>query len=67
LTGLSNWGLAFVFNKALWGVGSLAEGRRQKVAEEIAKIAKIAGLPPQQAKVGLAGGPGIAKIENQRH
>jgi hypothetical protein len=28
------------------------------------EIAKIAGLPPQQAKVGLAGGPGIAKIGN---
>jgi hypothetical protein len=28
------------------------------------EIAKIAGLPPQQAKVGLAGDPGIAKIGN---
>ena len=26
------------------------------------EIAKIAGLPPQQAKVGLAGDLGIAKI-----
>ena len=26
------------------------------------EIAKIAGLPPQQAKTGLAGDPGIAKI-----
>jgi len=25
------------------------------------EIAKIAGLPPQQAKTGLAGDPGIAK------
>src|SRR6478609_2694463 len=37
----SNWGLAFVFNKSLWGVGSPAEGRRQKAAK-IAGIAVIA-------------------------
>jgi hypothetical protein len=30
LTGLSNCTLAFIFNKALWGVGSLAEGHRQR-------------------------------------
>jgi hypothetical protein len=43
--------LAFVFNKALWGVGVLAEERRQWGAKKIAKIAKIAG---------------IAKIENPK-
>jgi len=31
--------LAFVFNKALWGVGSVAEGRRQRAAR-IAGIAR---------------------------
>jgi hypothetical protein len=29
-TGLSNGTLAFVFNKGLWGVGYLAEERRQR-------------------------------------
>jgi len=43
--------LTFVFNKALWGVGGLAEERRQWGAKKIAKIAKIAG---------------IAKIENPK-
>jgi hypothetical protein len=33
--------------------------------EEIANIAKIAGNPPQQTKIGLAGDP-VAKIENQK-
>jgi hypothetical protein len=28
------------------------------------EIAKIAGIPPQQANVGLVGDPGIAKIGN---
>ena len=32
---------------------------------EIAKIAKIAGLP-QQAKVGLAGGPELPKLKTPR-
>jgi hypothetical protein len=36
--------LAFVFNKGAWGVGYLAEGRRQRDAEEIAKIAGIAKI-----------------------
>jgi hypothetical protein len=40
--GLSNWGLAFAFNKGAMGVGCLAEGLKQRDAEEIAKIAGIA-------------------------
>jgi hypothetical protein len=43
----------------------LKHGGSEEAEDGIAKIAKIAGLPPQQAKVGLAGGPGIAKIENR--
>ena len=38
---MSNCTLAFVFNKALWGVGGLAEERRQWAAR-IAVIAVIA-------------------------
>jgi len=41
LTVLSNGTLAFVFNKALWGGGVVAEGRRQRATKEIAGIAKI--------------------------
>jgi hypothetical protein len=41
-TGLSNWGLAFVFNKGAMGVGCLAEGLRQRDAEDIAEITGIA-------------------------
>src|SRR4249920_4153848 len=32
LTGLSNWGWAFVFNKTSRGVGAVAEGHRQRAA-----------------------------------
>ena len=41
MTGLLNWGSAFVFNKSVRGVGHLAEGRRQRAAR-IAGIANIA-------------------------
>jgi hypothetical protein len=36
--------LAFVFNKTLMGGGVVAEGRRQRAAKEIAKIAGIAKI-----------------------
>jgi hypothetical protein len=42
VTARSNWGLMFVINKTPMGGGGLAEGRRQKAAREIAKIAMIA-------------------------
>jgi len=34
--------LAFVFNKALWGVGVVAERRRQRAVARVAPIAGIA-------------------------
>jgi len=40
----SNWGLAFVFNKTSMGGGVVAEGHRQRAANEIAKIAEIAKI-----------------------
>ena len=64
LTGLSNWGLAFVFNKALWGVGVVAEGCRQRAVESPGSpssrdIAEIGRAKPttetrRTAKVGKA-------------
>jgi len=46
------------------GIAVIARNRKSKgvTTKDTKEIAKIAGLPPQQAKVGLAGGPGIAKI-----
>jgi len=39
-TARSNWGWAFVFNKALWGVGVLAERRRQRAVRKDRVIGK---------------------------
>jgi hypothetical protein len=44
VTALSNWGLMFVINKTHMPGGGLAEGRRQRDATEIAKIAGIAKI-----------------------
>jgi hypothetical protein len=41
-TGLSNCGSVFVFNKTSRGVGSVAEGRRQRTGAQGAPIAEIA-------------------------
>jgi hypothetical protein len=43
-TVLSNWDLIFVFNKGSMGGGVMAEGRRQRDAKEIAKIAETAKI-----------------------
>jgi hypothetical protein len=75
VTARSKGTLAFVFNKALWGVGAWAEGRRQKAAKWASPIwivrlpaAPLAHddrlrrgeIPPRQAKTGLVGDPGFA-------
>jgi hypothetical protein len=33
VTGRSNWGLIFIFNKAFMGGGAVAEGRKQRAAK----------------------------------
>jgi len=38
------WHFDFCFQQNVMGVGSMAEGRRQRATKEIAKIAKIAGI-----------------------
>jgi len=49
LIGLSNCTLACVFNKALWGVGVVAEGHKQRDAKnrEIAPDRLIAKAKPE--------------------
>jgi len=46
MTVLSNCTLAFIFNKALWGVGSLAEGHRQRA---VAREARLSPESPTSA------------------
>ena len=53
----SNCTLAFVFNKALWGVGVVAEGRRQRAVESGDPVIGTSGDQKRQNLTTKAGSP----------